>query len=122
MAPTLREPTRLGTAYEGIAIENRTSDNIIGGTQPGEQNIIAFNSTMGVAIGHTATDNAKQNAILGNLIHDNGSLGIDLGEDHVTANDNSALDADSGPNKLENYPKLNSAVSGSQQITGQLNE
>ena len=44
------------------------------------------------------------NAILGNSIHSNGSLGIALDNDGVTAND--AGDADVGPNNLQNFPDI----------------
>ena len=37
-----------------------------------------------------------------NSIHTNGGLGIDLGDDGVTAND--TRDTDSGPNSLQNFP------------------
>jgi Calx-beta domain/IPTL-CTERM motif len=40
----------------------------------------------------------------------NGGLAIDLGDDGVTPND--ALDADAGPNALQNFPILTSAITG----------
>ena len=46
----------------------------------------------------------------GTTIYNNGGPAIDLGADGPTAND--ALDADSGPNGLTNYPALTSAVGG----------
>ncbi len=60
-------------------------------------------------------------AILGNRIFGNGSLEIDLYPAGVTANDGG--DGDSGPNGLQNYPVLASAVvNGSQvTVTGTLN-
>ena len=48
------------------------------------------------------------NAIRKNSIHDNGALGIDLGADGTTPNDD--LDADSGPNQLQNGPEIESAT------------
>jgi hypothetical protein len=47
-------------------------------------------------------------AILLNAIFANGGLGIDLGDDGVTPND--AMDTDTGPDALQNYPILSSAV------------
>jgi hypothetical protein len=44
---------------------------------------------------------------LSNSIFSNGVLGIDLGEDGVTANDQ--RDTDTGPNNLQNYPDLGSS-------------
>ena len=65
---------------------------------------------------------------MGNSIHDNGLLGIDLttslnpaADGTVTYNDN--LDADTGGNNLQNFPVLSMArISGSQiSIVGSLN-
>ncbi len=47
----------------------------------------------------------------GNNIDHNGDLGIDLGADGVTPNDaDTADDADTGPNSLQNFPEIVSAV------------
>jgi hypothetical protein len=67
-----------------------------------QANIIAFNGRAGVIV--TAGLNT---AILGNSIYDNGELGIDLapgGVRGVTPND--ALDLDTGPNDLQNFPMI----------------
>jgi hypothetical protein len=112
----------------GIAIGGH--DNMVGGRASGARNIIAFNGTMcaspndiGVAI---SGDAAIDNVVLGNSIFSNGGLGIDLiipfdGPCGVTANDD--CDTDPGPNNLQNYPVLTSAVSGggSTTIQGSLN-
>ena len=53
-------------------------------------------------------------AILGNSIHENAELAIQLGTDGVTQND--PQDADSGDNDLQNYPVLTDAVIRRQMI------
>src|SRR5262249_35220591 len=52
---------------------------------------------------------------LGNSIFANRGLGIDLGDDGVTPND--PVDADTGPNGLQNYPVLNSPLSNAKRTT-----
>jgi hypothetical protein len=112
----------LGNGLAGVLIENSTNQTI-GGTSAGAGNIIFFNST-GVAITGAASTN---NAIEGNFIYANtglnadSALGIDLNYDGGTLND--AGDADTGPNKLQNYPVISSAVfnAGSAVVTGTLN-
>jgi hypothetical protein len=53
---------------------------------------------------------ALNNAIRGNAIYANGGLGIDLNNDGFTLND--ALDADAGPNGLQNFPVIISTTPG----------
>jgi uncharacterized repeat protein (TIGR01451 family)/CSLREA domain-containing protein len=90
-----------GAAVAGISIQG--TGNIIGGTGAGEANIIGF-SGRGVNV-----ISGVNNLILANSIFSNTTLGIDLNNDVVTAND--PCDGDSGPNGLKNYPALTGAQS-----------
>ena len=78
--------------------------NRIGGPATSELNIIANNLGAGIVVeGAAAVVTAR-----GNIIVNNGELGLDLGADGVTAND--AADGDSGPNSLINFPTLTTAT------------
>jgi CSLREA domain-containing protein len=103
----------LGNIYHGVLIDS--SSNTIGDSDPSDgatnaANVIAFNPESGVGIysatGATSIGNTG-NRILSNSIYSNGKLGIDLGDDGVTANDDK--DPDTGPNNLQNYPDITSA-------------
>lgn len=99
--------------YRGISVAQSTGiytlhDTLIGGTEPGQGNTVAFTETTGVVIGPLTTG-AR---ITGNSIHDNTLLGIDLlpwsGVSGPTPND--ALDADTnGGNAFQNYPEIMNA-------------
>jgi hypothetical protein len=104
----------------GIGFATTASNNIIGGTQAGAGNRIAFNN-VGVYVGPKNLNNA----ILGNSIYGSNQLGIELisgGVAGVTPNDNNAGDADTGSNNLQNYPVLTSVIAsnGTTTITGTL--
>jgi hypothetical protein len=105
----------LGNASDGVVITGAVNSSI-GGTVAGEGNVIAHNGAVGVEL-----DGGMNNAILGNSIFDNAGLGIDLGGDGVTPNDD--CDTDTGPNNLQNYPVLTSITntSGNVNIVGTLN-
>ncbi len=87
----------------GILFEN-SSGNTVGGADNGDGNRIAFNSEKGIAVDNSS----RNNSLLGNAIFSNGQLGIDLGNDGVTANDNG--DGDSGANDKLNVPILAGAL------------
>jgi hypothetical protein len=94
----------------GVEIAGGAHDNTIGGTAAGAGNVISDNTGTGVVIGSSITDLAAVgNNIRGNSIFDNGGLGIDLGNDGVTANHKSK--PGTGPNHLQDFPVL--AVAGS---------
>jgi hypothetical protein len=65
----------LGNDEDGVTIVGMATDNTIGGTAPGAGNVIAFNGGDGV---HLADLGTVADAILGNAIHDNAGLGINL--------------------------------------------
>jgi hypothetical protein len=92
----------LGNQNRGISVFG--SNATIGGTGPGEGNVVAHSGVGGIVV----LGSVAGNAIRGNSIYANGTIGIDLGSDSVTPND--ALDADTGANGLQNYPLLKSAV------------
>jgi hypothetical protein len=108
------------TAY-GIQIGASANESVIGGTEAGAANTIAFNALSGVSISQSFSSfNSTKNRIRGNRIHSNGALGIDLGADHVTLND--AGDADTGANGLQNFPNVVSVTTGATStIAGDLN-
>jgi len=64
----------------------------------------------GVIVGASAADAASRITIRNNSIYNNGSLGIDLANDGVTANDNT--DPDAGPNTRTNFPVLTQTAAG----------
>ncbi|MEZ5729493.1 MAG: hypothetical protein R3E48_16775 [Burkholderiaceae bacterium] len=107
----------LQNSFHGVAIENGAAGARIGGTGPGDGNRIENSAWDGVSISGAGTGNA----VLGNSIQASGDLGIDLGNDGVTAND--AGDADSGANDLQNMPVLQAAgtSAGDTRIIGSLN-
>jgi CSLREA domain-containing protein len=100
-------PNGLGVGILGA------SNNTIGGTLAGSGNLIAFNQSSGVFVAQSATGNN----IIGNSIHSNGSLGIDLGVGGITANDTG--DGDTGDNNLQNFPVLTSGSSAPANTTVQ---
>ena len=119
-----------GNIDSGIGIGNTgsASNSLVGGTVPGAGNVIAFNRRIGVAVDRSATGTATGNAILGNSIHSNTGLGIDIDDPYaspsspgVTPND--LGDADAGGNNRQNFPVLTSATvaGGNTTIAGTLN-
>ncbi len=92
--------TDVGNANEGVYLGNTSFDNLIGGTAANESNVIAFNNRNGIY-----QDDGARNAFRRNRIFSNELLGIDI-VPAAGVNSNDALDADSGPNGLLNYPVI----------------
>jgi hypothetical protein len=91
--------TSLGQTIAGVLLDN--SFNQVGGREVGQGNTVAFSGGPGIAV-----VSGSSNAVFGNSIFANIGLGIDLGQDGVTAND--VLDPDAGANNLQNFPILTS--------------
>lgn len=105
----------LGNANAGVTIDGNT--NRVGGLTAGAGNLIQFNGAAGIAVA-----SGEGNEISANRIYDNDGLGIDLGfTAGITPNDEG--DADTGPNRLQNFPVLTSAASsyGATTVQGSLN-
>jgi hypothetical protein len=110
----------LGNGQHGVSIPSG-SGNVVGGTNPGQGNIIQFNQAAGVSV---QGPGGFSNPILGNSISSNGNLGITLTNTASTPLPNDACDVDTLPgNKGQNYPVITSAsiVSGNVTISGTLN-
>ena len=100
--------TLLGNGGAGIYIA--ASDVKVGGKSAGDANIIAGNGGGGIVV---ASGNG--NLFYQNSIHSNTGLGIDLGNDGVTANDYG--DADAGANYQTNFPVITSVVTNGANTT-----
>ena len=125
----------LGNGFAGVYL-NGGGFTFVGGSQPEDRNVISGNGADGVfvqadnsfiqgnliglkkdgtsALGNSRdgvrVDSGQGNRISKNAISFNGSLGIDLDGNGITAND--AGDADSGPNGLQNKPVIGRATTG----------
>lgn len=94
-----------GTQNVGVEIADGASHNVVGGdtpsaaTSPG--NTLRYNQQHGIVV---ADDQSRDNWLGGNLLLNLPAPVIDLGNDGATPNDPD--DADSGPNRLQNYPVI----------------
>jgi hypothetical protein len=113
-----------------VGVKISSPNNTVGGDEAdspndGDANRIAFNGSDGVQVlGGRGSTFYVGNRILNNSIFSNGNLGIDLDggpgfsnpdADGVTANDRK--DRDTGPNTLQNFPRLASATTADPGIT-----
>jgi titin len=110
---------KMANGAAGIFIEG-SSFNLIGGTATAS-NKIGFNGGDGVVVFRSGTGNKIRH----NSIYKNGGLGINIqkpleADHHVTSNDEG--DGDLGPNRQQNSPFINSAISttSSTAISGSL--
>ncbi len=96
----------LGNGGHGVEINGSFGNSVSGNT-------IVGSGRAGVAItGAFGVDYSVGNKVRGNSIFGNGGLAIDLGHPSgVPVTPNDPGDADSGPNRFQNFPVLTSAAS-----------
>jgi hypothetical protein len=94
--------TALPNAGPGVLVED-TSNAAIGGPTRDYRNIIINNAGGGVIV-RQGRFGARGIVVQSAFLRDNAGIGIDLGEDGSTPND--PLDADDGPNGLQNSPVI----------------
>ncbi len=104
---------------KGYGIDIGSANNTVGGMAHGDANVIAFNTKAGIGLEKLNTD--TRNTLSANSIYSNQTLGIDLGDGGVPLQ-NTAGGSQVGPNDLQNYPVLASAIASTQNttITGSL--
>lgn len=91
-----------GNFGHGILIGGDAQGTTVGGEEVEARNLIAFNDAAGLFVSSADSSGSR---ILGNSIHSNTGLGIDLfSSTGVTIND--VDDVDTGANALQNYPQL----------------
>lgn len=90
-----------GNGGNGISVSGGAAQNRLGGSTAETGLVISSSGGNGIALLPTAGNN---NLIGANRIFGNNGLGIDLAANGFTPND--PLDADSGPNNLQNYPEI----------------
>ena len=99
--------------YNGVGVLlDQRGTGVLTGTEI-HSNVIGHSGT-----GVSVIGNATGNSVRGNGILNTGTIGIDLGDDGVTANDDD--DGDSGPNQRQNFPVLTWASSTTGSVTGSL--
>jgi hypothetical protein len=109
------------TQRAGVMVTS-SSRNRVGGTRPGESNVIAFHTFTGIGV----EPNSTRNTFSGNSLYAN-AFGVDL--DFVLNNPGSRVtpndpgDADTGPNLLQNFPVLEAVHSegGATTVRGSIN-
>jgi hypothetical protein len=88
----------------GIVVGDYSDGTVIGGPElswcarPQAANCISNNLQDGIAI-----IGSNRTSILSNVIHSNGGLAIDIGDDGISPNDE--LDVDTGPSEFQNAPR-----------------
>ncbi|MEL6105773.1 MAG: choice-of-anchor Q domain-containing protein [Planctomycetota bacterium] len=97
----------------GVLITDGSSDNLVGGVEPGEANVIGFIDGVGVRV-ESGTGNRLQR----NTIFATERLPIDIGP--IGLNENDPLDVDPGANGLQNAPVITSVMvnAGTMTVTG----
>lgn len=97
VTPPLGSEILVGNARHGVLVQAGADDNVLNG-----------NRIAGNGYGYAEEAAANRNALAYNLIYRNDGLGIDIGRDGVTPNDNGGVNLDG----VQNFPLLGHAGGG----------
>lgn len=97
ITPPLGSEPLIGNGSHGILVQAGADDNVLNG-----------NRIAGNGFGYAEEHAANRNALVYNRIYRNAGLGIDIGRDGVTPNDNGGA----SPDGVQNFPILASAGGG----------
>ncbi len=101
-----------GTYSAGIFLMNESANNMIGGVNSVDGNVIA-NNVFGILL---ESNTGFGNSFKSNIFYDNTEMAIDIDADY-TPSGLDVLDVDSGPNGTQNYPIITSSYVTSSQIS-----
>ena len=101
-----------GTYSAGIFLMNESANNMIGGVNSEDGNVIA-NNVFGILL---ESNTGFGNSFKSNIFYDNTEMAIDIDADY-TPSGLDVLDVDSGPNGTQNYPIITSSYVTSSQIS-----
>ena len=97
LTPPSGSEVLVGNALHGVLVQGGADDNVLNG-----------NRIAGNGYGYAEEAAANRNALVYNPIYRNDSLGIDIGRDGVTPNDNGGTN----PDGVQNFPLLGHAGGG----------
>jgi hypothetical protein len=97
LTPPLGSEILAGNALHGVLVQAGADDNVFNG-----------NRIAGNGYGYVEEAAANRNALVYNLIYRNDGLGIDIGRDGVTPNDNGGTN----PDGVQNFPLIARAGAG----------
>ncbi len=101
-----------GTYSAGIFLMNESSNNMIGGVNSVDGNVIA-NNVFGILL---ESNTGFGNSFKSNIFYNNTEMAIDIDADY-TPSGLDVLDVDSGPNGTQNYPIITSSYVTSSEIS-----
>ena len=102
----------IGTFSGGIVMMNESANNMIGGANSADGNVIA-NNIFGILV---QSNTGIGNTFKSNLYYNNSEMAIDIDGDYTPSGED-ALDVDLGPNGTQNYPVITASYVTASQIS-----
>ena len=101
-----------GNGQSGMTFSQRLRETVVGGVDPADANVIAFNAGPGLTVRASLLGSV---AVGGNIVYGNAGLGLDVEPAGRAVNDSG--DADTGANNQQNFPVLATAAASGSTLT-----